>query len=94
MARPSRVDMAGSSNRAMRAKRNNDHETRSWFRADRFFQHEGKWYFHTREGSMEGPFDDRFKARERMDAYVKAMNSGMLSAADYGDADWGLMPLD
>lgn len=78
----------------MSAKRKNDHQQRTWFRADRFFQHEGRWYFHTREGSMEGPFADRFAARERMEAYIKAMNSGMLGIIDEGEADWGLLPLD
>ena len=78
----------------MSAKRQNDHQQRTWFRADRFFQHEGQWYFHTREGSMEGPFPDRFVARERMEAYIKAMKSGMLGVISEGEADWGLMPLD
>ena len=78
----------------MSAKRQSDHQERTWFRADRFFQHEGKWYFHTREGTLEGPFGDRFSARERMEAYVMAMNSGMLGVIQQGVADWDLLPLD
>ena len=78
----------------MSTKRYSDQHQRAWFRADRFFQHEGKWYFHTREGTMQGPFDDRFQARERLEGYVKAMNSGLLEVLEEGHADWGLMPLD
>jgi hypothetical protein len=78
----------------MSAKRQSDLQQRAWFRADRFFQHEGQWYFHTREGSMEGPFADRFAARERMESYIKAMNSGMFGVIQEELPDWGLMPLD
>lgn len=35
---------------------------RTWFRSDRFFRCNDKWYFHTREGSAVGPYDSRFDA--------------------------------
>ena len=78
----------------MSGKRYSDPNQRTWFRADRFFQHEGKWYFHTREGTMEGPFDDRLQAAQRAESYVKAMHSGLLGVIEEGEADWSLMPKD
>jgi len=42
---------------------NRRHENpRTWFRSDRFFRSDDKWYFHTREGSAIGPYDTRFDA--------------------------------
>ncbi len=43
--------------------RNRGHEqARTWFRSDRFFRCNDKWYFHTREGSAVGPYASRFDA--------------------------------
>lgn len=42
---------------------NRRHEkSRTWFRSDRFFRSDGRWYFHTREGSAVGPYATRFDA--------------------------------
>lgn len=78
----------------MSEKRQSDNLSRSWFRAERFFEHEGQWYFYTREGSMEGPFSDRFTARERLEAYLKVIRSGMLGIIADGEANWELKPQD
>ena len=77
---------------AMSEKRYSDKQTRTWFRGDRFFQHEGKWFFYTREGTMEGPFDDKYHAFERMERYVAAMTSGMLGILDENSAEWDVLP--
>lgn len=42
---------------------NRRHETtKTWFRSDRFFRSDEKWYFHTREGICVGPYRTRFEA--------------------------------
>lgn len=52
---------------------------RTWFRSERVFLSNGRWYFHTREGVDVGPYDSQFEAeieagmlkellRERADA--------------------------
>ncbi len=35
---------------------------KTWFRSDRFFRSNEKWYFHTREGAAIGPYETRFDA--------------------------------
>lgn len=35
---------------------------RTWFRSDRVFLSDGKWFFHTREGVDVGPYDSQFEA--------------------------------
>jgi len=41
------------------------------------FMDRGEWYFHTREGTIEGPFPDMLKAKTRLDAYIRLTNSGL-----------------
>ncbi|MFT4519924.1 MAG: hypothetical protein ACI9JM_002323 [Halioglobus sp.] len=33
-------------------------------------QDKGKWYFRTREGTVEGPYSDEIKATEGLESYV------------------------
>jgi len=35
---------------------------RTWFRSDRVFLSDGRWFFHTREGVDVGPYDSQFEA--------------------------------
>jgi hypothetical protein len=49
------------------------------FRSERFFQNGGDWYFHTREGTVEGPFQYRLAAENRLAEYIRVMASGWLS---------------
>ena len=35
---------------------------RTWFRSERVFLSDGRWYFHTREGVDVGPYDSQFEA--------------------------------
>jgi hypothetical protein len=62
----------------MTETRKNDKESRAWFRSSRFFQEEGKWFFYTREGTMEGPFSELQDAEHRLEEYVKIMTSGFM----------------
>lgn len=75
-----------------RDNRNSDIDDHSWFRTDRFFEHEGKWFFLTREGSTEGPFGDEFEAREHLEAYIKVLKSGVLDVNHDVFQEWGLEP--
>lgn len=45
----------------MNAARNNE-RPRTWFRSDRVFLSDGKWYFHTREHVDVGPYESQFEA--------------------------------
>ncbi|NQX88018.1 MAG: hypothetical protein HRT77_05095 [Halioglobus sp.] len=58
--------------------RKTDSSGRKWFRCARFFQEDGDWYFYTREGTIEGPFEVREQAEARLEQYVKVMRSGLL----------------
>ena len=39
-----------------------DERSKTWFRADRVFHTNGKWYFHTREGIDVGPYESQLEA--------------------------------
>ena len=50
----------------------------------------GKWYFTTREGTVEGPFGELKDAEIRLAEYIKIANSGYMPS----DSQLGLEPLD
>ncbi len=54
------VSMNGNttSTNAVRA----NEQTRTWFRSERVFLSDGRWFFHTREGVDVGPYDSQFEA--------------------------------
>lgn len=60
----------------MVTKRKDDPRPRPVFRSDRIVQDGDFWFFNTREGTVEGPFDSRLKAINQLDQYIKAVNSG------------------
>ncbi len=45
----------------------------------RFLMEAGKWYFNTREGGVEGPFDFLHEAEKHLDAYVHMFASSFPS---------------
>ena len=59
----------------------------SAFRPDRFFQERCEWYFYTREGAIEGPFQQKREAEVRLENYIKVMVSGMLATDDKTSMD-------
>lgn len=64
----------------MAAKRVEDGEDgRSWFRTDRLVQEGDKWFFLTREGTVEGPFETRIDASERLELYARVMSMQLIS---------------
>jgi hypothetical protein len=40
------------------------------FRSSRFFHSLDQWYFITREGTVEGPFEDRTEAEQNLETYL------------------------
>ena len=69
--------------------RRSDNKSRAWFRSSRFFKQEEKWFFYTREGTMEGPFSELQDAEQRLREYIKIMNSGFMPS----DSKLNLEPL-
>ena len=39
-----------------------DEKPKTWFRSERVFLSDEKWFFHTREGVDVGPYDSQFEA--------------------------------
>jgi len=46
-------------------------QERNWFRSDRFTTVNGQWFFQTREGSFEGPFDSVNEAQMELLLYLR-----------------------
>ena len=51
-------------------KRKEDSTPFDRVRPSRFFTEAGKWYYHTREGSTEGPFQHRLEAERNLQTYI------------------------
>ena len=62
----------------MTKKRKEDPLERTWFRTERIVQDGGKWFFMTREGTAEGPFDCQLDALQRLETYTKVVNTGII----------------
>ncbi len=54
----------------MAAMRKGDMEPQVRFRDSRFFHTMEQWYFLTREGFVEGPFQDRGHAEQELEQYL------------------------
>lgn len=52
---------------------------RTRYRTNRFLQEGKKWFFFTREGTIEGPFEDEFKASEGLQVYLQVLTMNLLS---------------
>ena len=59
--------------------RKDDVEAKTWFRTDRFYISDGKWYFSTREGEEVGPFVSRAAANNGVAAYLHHTQFGRVS---------------
>ena len=62
----------------MRTCRKDDFGTQSHFQSNRFTEEDGKWYFYTREGNVEGPCDSMAEAVTCLERYIRTMNSELL----------------
>ncbi|MFT4823995.1 MAG: hypothetical protein ACI9DH_000779 [Halioglobus sp.] len=63
----------------MTRRREDGPASSSQFRTERMFESAGHWYFYTREGSTEGPFESRLDAQERLDVYIEILDLKLLS---------------
>lgn len=69
----------------MLKRRNDDSpDGRIYFRSDRFVHQQGKWYFLTREKTMEGPFESRMEAVQRLETYIRLARMDMLQDYHFG----------
>lgn len=59
-------------------RRTTDEQAYTKFRPSRFIKDGGEWYFSTREGTMEGPFELKLDAESRLASYIKIMASGFM----------------
>lgn len=64
----------------MASKRAGDKDDRAWFRSDRLVYEGGQWFFLTREGTVEGPYESQLEASQRLETYVRVMSSELLEA--------------
>jgi hypothetical protein len=55
----------------MTAMRRGDKEAHPRFRESRFFHSMEQWFFLTREGFVEGPFDNRGHAEQVLQAFLR-----------------------
>jgi hypothetical protein len=60
-------------------RKDDDPTSRTRFRTDRVVNDNGKWYFLTREGRVEGPFECQAEALEHLEIYVRVVQSGLLT---------------
>jgi len=74
----------------MSDKRRGDTKSQTRFRSRRLFKDGGQWYFLTREGTMEGPFERRSEAEDRLEQYVSIMRSGFMPS----ESELKIEPLD
>ena len=78
---------------SLRGQRQEDTPTtRIWSRSERVFQESGNWHFYTREGTVEGPYDSKIKALDKLDVYIRLMLAG-LSMATLQGPRFELQPL-
>ena len=62
----------------MAHKRKSDLKVKAWYRTDRMLEHDGKWFFHTREKTIEGPFNSERDAASQLALYISLQHSGLL----------------
>jgi hypothetical protein len=66
----------------MAHKRETDPKVKAWYRTDRMVEHGGKWFFHTRENTIEGPFNCEHDAQFQLETYISLHHFGLLSDAE------------
>lgn len=53
--------------------------SRSWYRTERIVNDHGKWYFLTRERTIEGPFECKVDAVEQLEVYLRLADNDLLN---------------
>jgi hypothetical protein len=59
-------------------RKDDDPISRTRFRTDRMMENGGSWFFLTREGTVEGPFECREDANDQLEVYIRLAINGML----------------
>ena len=59
----------------MTSLRKGESEPLPRFRESRFFHSLDKWYFITREGTVEGPFAHRVEAEQTLETYLNGLDA-------------------
>ena len=59
-------------------RKDDDPVSRTRFRTERMVEDGGRWFFLTREKTIEGPFDCRADAIDQLEVYIKLAVNGML----------------
>ena len=54
----------------------------TWYRTGRMIEEGQKWYFQTREETIEGPYEDEIDAAQALEAYIGAKVLGLLSTTE------------
>ena len=63
----------------MSRKRKNDPPgARTRYRTERLQQEGDQWYFSTREGTLEGPYDSQHRADEALRAYITSVRFALV----------------
>ena len=58
-------------------RKTDSEEDKVHFKADRFFQQNGEWFYLTRDGEERGPFEDKKDANGDLILYLRAINNEM-----------------
>jgi hypothetical protein len=58
------------------AKRTTDKKNKSWFRSERTFSNDERGYFHTREGTIEGPYRNERVVKNNVKFYTQSVSPG------------------
>lgn len=62
-------------------RKKDDQKYRNWFRSDRMFEDGGKWFFFTREGSIEGPFPNQSAAMKGIELFLLGLGADLALTA-------------
>lgn len=54
-------------------------EQKNWFRSSRFSCVNGKWFYQTREGAIEGPFDSIEEGERDLLVYLRHASDELFS---------------
>jgi hypothetical protein len=63
-------------------KRASDTRKGTYFRCNRMIRENGKWFFLTREGTVEGPYINEQDAHSHLAAYIKLMKTKSLGVGE------------
>ena len=66
------LDKSDKAKNIMTSIRKGESEAQPRYRKSRFFMAIDKWYFLTREGTVEGPFKRRLEAEKNLNSYIRA----------------------